>query len=194
MLNIEEVWTSFHSPLHKFITGKTGDAAAADDILQDVFVKILKRLDTLQEEEKLRAWMYQITRNAIVDYYRKEKRLDELPDQLPDQLPEQFEPAENNLNQELSACLQPFLDQLPAKHREALVLTELNGYSQKEVSEMLNISYSGVKSRVQRGRQKLKDILEACCHFECDRYGNILDIVPHHSPECARDDSCSCNH
>ncbi|PZD97364.1 RNA polymerase sigma factor SigZ [Paenibacillus sambharensis] len=189
MLNIEEVWTSFHSPLHKFIVGKTGNRAAADDILQDVFVKILKRLDTLQEEEKLRAWMYQITRHAIVDYYRKEKRMEELPEQLSEQL----EQEEHNLNQEFSACLMPFLDELPAKYREALILTELNGCSQKDVSDMLNISYSGAKSRVQRGRQKLKEILEACCHFEHDRYGNILDIVPRQAPVCEEENTCSCS-
>ncbi len=173
MVKVDQIWESYHAPLKKFIVGKTRNAAAADDILQNVFLKILTHLHDLKQQQKLKAWMYQITRNAIIDYYRKEKPTDELPFDLP----EQIEHGESNLNQEFSACVKPFLEQLPKKYREALVLTEFKGYSQKQMSDMLQISVSGAKSRVQRGRLKLKELLQACCHFELDRYGNILDIA-----------------
>ena len=131
--------------------------------------------------------MYQITRNAIIDYYRKEKPADELPFDLP----EQIENEESNLNLEFSACVKPFLEQLPEKYREALVLTEFKGYSQKQMSDMLQISVSGAKSRVQRGRLKLRELLQACCHFELDRYGNILDIAESND-KSVQTSSCGC--
>jgi len=188
MLQVEQVWHSFHHPLKQFIVSKTGNDAAAEDILQDVFIKILNQLQNLKQEHKIKAWIYQITRNAIIDYYRKEKRLEELPADLP----ERIETENQNLNKEISACLRPFLEQLPEKYREALVLTEFDGHSQKELSELLGISFSGAKSRVQRGRQKLRELLDACCRFELDRYGNILDITPLGNCKSNKSVSCEC--
>ena len=61
------------------------------------------------------------------------------------------------------------------KYNEALYFTEIKGFSQKELAEKLNISYSGAKSRVQRGRILLKNLLTECCTFHVDAYGTIID-------------------
>jgi len=70
-------------------------------------------------------------------------------------------------------CIKPFIAQLPQKYQEALVKTEFENLSQKELASQLNISYSGAKSRVQRGKEKLKQLILTCCDFPSDNYGNL---------------------
>lgn len=95
---------------------------------------------------------------------------------MPDVLHFNDSAEEENFTKEATVCIRSTIKRLPEKYREALELTEFQGLSQKELSEKLGISYSGAKSRVQRGRGKLKQLLEGCCHIEADRYGNIVDF------------------
>jgi RNA polymerase sigma-70 factor, ECF subfamily len=74
---------------------------------------------------------------------------------------------------------------LPEPYREALVLTEFDGLSQQQLAERLGISLSGAKSRVQRGRQQLKEMLHECCTFEFDRRGKVIDCTPRTKTKCA---------
>jgi RNA polymerase sigma-70 factor (ECF subfamily) len=111
----------------------------ADDILQEVFLKIHRNLDTLAAETRLSAWLYQITRNAIIDYYRHRIPVEDLPD-----LAIETEASDND-GRELVACLKPMLTNLPEKYRQALWLTEFEGVSQKALSEQLGLSFSGTK-------------------------------------------------
>ena len=86
--------------------------------------------------------------------------------------------AAQDIQEEVIACLRPMIDDLPENYRQAIVLTEYEGLTQKEISQKLGLSLSGAKSRVQRAREKLKGTLLACCHFDFDRLGNILDYQP----------------
>jgi RNA polymerase sigma-70 factor, ECF subfamily len=184
-MELDEVWNNFHGQLQTFIRRRTRRPQDADDILQNVYVKILTQLQTLRDEQKLHAWIFQITRNTLIDYYRKEKHLEELPEEIP-----VLRESETNLNQELLKCLKSFIERLPEKYRQAIQLTEYEGYTQKQLSELLDISFSGAKSRVQRGRQKLKELIFACCQLELDRFGNILDYYPN-KPTVSRE-CCNC--
>jgi RNA polymerase sigma-70 factor (ECF subfamily) len=76
---------------------------------------------------------------------------------------------------ELIPCIKEMLDSLPNDYRQALILTEYQGLTQKELGEKLGISLSGAKSRVQRAREKLKTMLLNCCHFQFDRLGRVID-------------------
>jgi len=167
----EKVWKEYHSKLLAFIAKRVGDSSAAEDILQDVFERIHSRMDSLKEAEKLESWLYQITRNAVIDHYRTRKPSVELPEWISQ--PE----ADTSVQarQELEACLRPMIEQLPAKYRTALVLSELEGKTQLEVSKQQDISLSGAKSRVQRGRSLLEGIMFECCQFEFDHQGKVID-------------------
>ncbi len=189
-MNIEHLWEQFHDPLKGFVLKRIPPHYAADDIVQDVFVKIATHIDTLKDEDKVQVWIYQITRNAIRDYYRKQRPTEKLPIEL-----EAESEFEEDFSEEISACIRPMINRLPDKYREAIELTELKGMTQKELSEQLGISFSGAKSRVQRGREKLKGLLTACCHIEADRYGNIIDFQKDNSQDdqnCPVD-TCGCN-
>ncbi|HKF37839.1 MAG TPA: RNA polymerase sigma factor SigZ [Ktedonobacteraceae bacterium] len=145
--------------------------------LQDVFLKIHTHIDTLREADKLQSWIYQIARNAIHDYYRMHQTALELPEMsyMPD---DRFD----DVVSELIPCIQHMIDDLPADYRQALILTEYEGLTQKELAERLGISLSGAKSRVQRAREKLKIMLLNCCHFEFDRLGRVINYWPHCCP------------
>ncbi|MBI3135931.1 MAG: sigma-70 family RNA polymerase sigma factor [Bacteroidetes bacterium] len=155
-MQTERVWNAFKDQLFRFILSRVKDSDAAADILQDVFVKIHLNLKNLQTENKLTSWLYQITRNAIVDHFRQTRPVAEISD-LPDDVPDE----KNYLKFE--KCILGFVKELPDKYREALLKTELGKLSQKEYAEELGISYSGAKSRVQRAKEELRELFISCC-------------------------------
>ena len=167
----EKVWQEYHSRLRAFINSRISDDAAADDILQNVFLKMHTGLASLKDDTKLKSWLYQITRNTIIDYFRSLKPTVEIPDRL---LEPENDPSETVI-QELLECLQPMIQALPEKYREAVTLSELKGLKQREVGELQGISVSGAKSRVQRGRALLKKMLTECCRFKFDPGGRIIE-------------------
>ena len=167
----EQVWETFSRPLHQFIQRRVPDPYSAEDILQDVFLKIHTHIDTLRTQDRLTSWIYQITRNAIADYYRAQRPTAELAETLPaaDEL------VDEDVVHQLSPCVAAMVAALPEVYREALRLTEYQGLSQKALSEQLGISFSGAKSRVQRARHMLHERLLACCRVELDGRGAIVD-------------------
>jgi RNA polymerase sigma-70 factor (ECF subfamily) len=179
MESLDQVWRDYHSGLLSFIRSRVGAADLAEDILQDVFVKAHSRLDTLANADRIQSWLYQIARNTIIDYYRTRKSAEPLPDELPQR------PEHNDDEwQELGKCVLPMIGMLPEGYRDALVLSEINGLPLKEVAERLNLSLPGAKSRVQRGREKLKSVFLDCCHFKFDCRGKPIDWSPKEG--CAR--------
>ncbi len=172
-------WEEFHGKLFGFINKRVKDKDTANDILQDVFVKIHLKLDTLTDEEKITSWVYQITRHSILDHFKKQKIQIDLPENLADNQ------GEKTFNDEVGNCLKTMIEDLPSDSKEAIIQTELGELSQKEYSEKLGISYSGTKSRVQRARQQLHQLFTECCTIESDKYGNIMEHV------CHKD--CGCN-
>jgi RNA polymerase sigma-70 factor (ECF subfamily) len=170
-----QLWETFSAPIQQFILRRVPDPYSAEDILQDVFLKIHTRIDTLHQQDRVAAWIYQIARNAIADYYRGQRPTIDLSETLP----VQDEQLDDDVVRELLPCVAAIVDALPDAYREALRLTEYQGLSQKDLSERLGISFSGAKSRVQRARAKIKQQLLDCCHFELDHAGRIIDYQPH---------------
>lgn len=170
---LETIYTDFHSKLHRFIAGRVPDPDTADDILQDVYLKIHAKIGGLRAEDRLKSWVYQITRNAIIDYYRRACPQDELTESLASPLDD-----EPDAVSQLASSVKGMLGCLDDKYREALELTELQGLSQVELATRLDITVSGAKSRVQRAREKLKEAFLDCCHFEFDRLGKVVDYHP----------------
>jgi RNA polymerase sigma-70 factor (ECF subfamily) len=177
---IDTLWTTLNTPLERFIRSRVPDAQTADDLLQDVYIKIHTHLDGVRDEERLRAWVYQIARNVIHDYYRSHKPTDELPDALI----QVEDDDDEDITEQLAISVRGMIDLLPAEYREALILTEIDGLTQAELAARLGISVSGAKSRVQRGRKLLRALLYECCHFEFDRQGKVIDYYPRCN-ECA---------
>ena len=172
-LNVR-VWNEISTELRKFVFRKVKDRDVANDIVQDVFIKVQSKISQLRETEKIAGWIFQITRHTITDYFRSKPKtltIDEL----------QWDNETQDLNDCVAFCLNKLMYTLPEKYRDAVVLTEIEDLSQTELAARLGISYSGAKSRVQRGRQMLKDKLTDLYHIKTDSYGNIIvceDKVP----------------
>lgn len=132
-------------------------------------MKIQRSSHQLDSVNNFRAWIYSIAKNTITDYYRSERRTAEMPEHL------SYPEDEEQTLKEISSCLVPMIENLPGIYREAVTLSEIKGFSQKEVADIQGISYSGAKSRVQRGREMLKDMMLKCCRFEFDRKGSVVD-------------------
>lgn len=160
-------WTEHKARLRNYIAKHVRERDAVDDILQDVFIKAHTSLHTVKSHGSLAAWLYRIAANAIADHYRMQKPSEEISDELA--APE----SEPDYVGDLAACLQPLINDLPETYRAALVLSEIEGLPQKEVAERLGLSLSGAKSRVQRGREKLRQNLSECCDIETGKNGIV---------------------
>ena len=170
---LDDSWTDTLDRLHAFVAARVDDRELAADITQDVIVRSIAS-GALERVDNPAAWLYRSARNAVIDHYRTRRRhaslegLDAWPEQDVDGLP-------NDATRELSRCLQPMLDQLPAAARDALMRVDVDGETQLRAARELGLSLSGMKSRVQRARRDLKDLLEQCCAVEVDRRGSIAD-------------------
>ncbi|GAP12110.1 RNA polymerase sigma factor, sigma-70 family [Bellilinea caldifistulae] len=170
----ETVWATYKSRLLDFIQKRVGDRMTSEDILQEVFLRIYSNLPSLKDATRLQGWIYQITRNAIVDYYRAKRPSQPLPEWLV-ALPTE---EEQSVEKELACCLLPMIDELPEKYREAILLAEIEGIAQSKIAQSQQISPSAVKSRVQRGRRMLKKMFEDCCRFVYDVRGTLMFYEP----------------
>ena len=177
---LEQIWHEFAAKLGQFIRARVADPATAEDILQDVFVKIQARLGQLKDPAKLPGWIFLIARNAIIDHYRTRKETVALPETLAAEVEPQSGETDG-----LTAAFRRMIDSLPEPYREAVVRTEFDGWTQQQLAARLGISLSGAKSRVQRGRKQLKQMLDDCCTFEFDRRRKVIDCAPRGKTECA---------
>ncbi|SKA93980.1 RNA polymerase, sigma subunit, SigZ [Caloramator quimbayensis] len=172
------IFEDFSTLLSKYIKRHVSCKEDAEDILQDVLLKIYNNIENLNDNEKIYAYIYKIARNSIYDYYRKQNKSNE------NYTPElEYFLDDETANREISRCVKSMVDYLPEKYRQAIILTEFQGLTQKEVSEILKISLSGVKSRVQRARKLLKKMLYECCNLEFDSLGNVIDFE-HKTKDC----------
>ena len=178
-MNIEQIIAEFKQELFGFVFKQVKDEDAAKDIHQEILIKIFTKHQSLKNEESLKSWIYQIARNTITDYFRKNSFTDT-------EISENYVYSDNDFmkEDELMPCLKPFIQQLRPNYKQALEFTYLENNSQKELAEKLNFSHSGAKSTVQRARQELRKKFEQCCKIEVDKYGSILSVMPKTNCSC----------
>jgi len=168
-----DFWEESKTPLRSFIKNRVAKEADVEDILQEVFLKLISNIDKLIDNQKMYAWIYKITQNTIIDYYRKNRRDTELKS-LSAETTLVLE-EELTSNKEIAFCLKNMVEELPDIYKQAIVLTAFENHTQKEYSDIAGISLSGAKSRVQRARSLLKEMVLGCCTLEIDRLGNIIE-------------------
>jgi len=160
--------------MHAFIARRIGDHHAAEDLAQDVLLRLHRHLPKLRDQERVDAMAYAIARNAITDHYRRGGRRRETPIEDPDLfVAEQAEESDEATDSvaELARCLTPLVDRLEDPYRDAIRLTDLGTLTQAEAADQLGLSVPGMKSRVQRARAKLRARLQACCEVRQDATG-----------------------
>jgi RNA polymerase sigma-70 factor, ECF subfamily len=134
------------------------NSALVDDIAQEVFITVYKNLKHFRFESQFTTWLYRITVNRCKDYLRRMNVR-----KIFSPLDEGYEVSENSTpveNNDISKIVTEAISKLPAKLRMPLILKDIEGFSYQEISETLNCEMGTVKSRIFRGREKLKEILQ----------------------------------
>ncbi|MEM7400473.1 MAG: sigma-70 family RNA polymerase sigma factor [Pseudomonadota bacterium] len=175
MSELNTTWGELRSLLTKYVRTKV-DVDVSEDLVHDILLRVLQNEDALAGAENPTAWIYTVAKNRIADYYRKISginttiEVDDLETVI-----EGLEKMPDSIDNGFTKCLRPLTNRLDPKYKEALLLTDFNEIKQAEAAERIGISISGLKSRVQRGRTKLKKEILACCAIEKDRFGNTID-------------------
>jgi RNA polymerase sigma-70 factor (ECF subfamily) len=176
--------------LRRFVARRVDDEETAEDLVQEIMLRIFHRIGSVRARERLDAWMYQTARNAIVDYYRRSARRELSAGsaaELEPALPAHSEPdPDNDAEREIARCLKPLLGRLTPGYRQAVELVEFDRLPQRIAAERLGVSVSGLKSRVQRARQQLKAMLTDCCAIELDSRRHVHGYQP-------RETGCGCD-
>lgn len=170
------LWEQFSAPLRAFVARRAPRELEPDDLLQDVFLRIQEHLPKLRDADRIDAWIFQIARNVLADAFRRRTRREALSDRDGNDLvPAATDGDDDNSAQaSLASCLSTMICELPERYREAIELTEIRGMTQAEAARRLGISVSGMKSRVQRGREHLKGIIGEFCRVETDVRGGVI--------------------
>jgi RNA polymerase sigma-70 factor, ECF subfamily len=189
---VEEArWRELRARLHGFAGRRVGNPEEAEDVVQDVFVRMQRNIDALSSAERLDAWAFRIARNAIADHYRSPtNRRDVVTGEEAARVMDGLavdgaggEPP-NDARAEMARCIAPMVRGLPDNYRRAIELTELEGMTQA-AAERLGLSLPGAKSRVQRGRARLRAMLLRCCEIETDRRGRVAAFETRDGEGCA---------
>jgi RNA polymerase sigma-70 factor (ECF subfamily) len=181
-------WNELEARLRPYVARRVASAAEVDDILQTIFVRMHQGLSGLKDGERFGGWVYRIAEHVIVDSARARARE---PLVSVEEVPERTNPDAADDSEALQAalgeCVALFVARLPSPYREAVTLTELQGLTQSEAADMLGISLSGMKSRVQRGRARIREMFDECCRISVDCRGRVVECEPRSLEEIPSD-------
>jgi RNA polymerase sigma-70 factor, ECF subfamily len=190
--DLVEAWNAMRERLLAFVVSRVETPQDAEDIVQEVFIKIGRAIGGLRDEQRLEAWIYQMTRNAIIDHRRALARAGTLHVRLAaERAWTGAEPqADSSADEDpalsaLTGCLAPLLERLPEHDRQAIRLVEYEGLTQVEAARRTGISVSGMKSRVQRARSRLRQLLTDCCTIAMDVRGAVRQVRAEGPCPCA---------
>ena len=180
----ESAFRDFRLALSRFLTKRLDHPDDVQDLLQEVFVRVVRNEKALKEANIPLAWLYSVTHSVLIDHYRKNNRA---PLYVGKDLSEVIahEP-DDDFHAEFDKCLRPLVDDLPETYRDALIFTDIEGRKQTEFAIENSLNKSTVKSRVQRGRKLLKQAILNCCSVEYDSQNKLVEV----RPDCSGTTSC----
>ena len=189
MPSTDQAYREMRARLRAFIARRVADPETADDLTQDVMLRLARQgLDDLDDPV---AWLYRVARNALVDHYRKRRDpepigLDHRP--LDRAATNPFAEDHAIARRELARCLPPLIEHLREPYRSAVQAVDLDGMTHHAAAQLAGISVPGMKSRVQRGRRQLRQLLMDCCTIELSATRGVTDYnspsgcTPGHCP------------
>jgi len=193
------VWPEIERHLRPFVLRRLSNPDDAGDVLQEIYLRIQTGLTSLRDTERFGPWVYQVARSALADHGRSQARHHPAAPSTSDPVSpvSSGEEQEHDAERELARYLAVFVAALPSPYREAITLTELEGMTQTDAAALLGLSPSGMKSRVQRGRRQLQELLRACCEIALDQRGRVMSFerrTDGRVPDtcCAELERCKC--
>jgi RNA polymerase sigma-70 factor (ECF subfamily) len=200
-LTVEDVWRRFGAEVRSFVRRRVSNPHLADDLVADILLRVHRNLGTLDDSDRVAAWLFRIARNVIIDEYRRAGDDREVLEAAPgDHVAidtDDFADAEK-VQQELANCVRPMLEYLSPEYRRALQMTDLDGVTQAAAAQEEGISVSGMKSRVQRARKQLAELFTQCCALTLDTRGFPMEYTPrancgHDEDRNQADSGCGCH-
>ncbi|MFY0611560.1 MAG: sigma-70 family RNA polymerase sigma factor [Hyphomicrobiaceae bacterium] len=171
----DDEWHKIERQLRTYVRSRV-DPAWIDDVVGNILVRLVQNAQALSKADNLAAYVQQVSKNAVVDHYRRRSVEHRVLSQVQADAAGTIHSNDVQAAEAaISRCLFPFIAELPPRYRNALTLTEIKQLSQKEAADRLGLSVSGLKSRVQRGRSLLKRAVSQCCLVEIDRRGGVMD-------------------
>ncbi len=180
--SVEEAWLAYQQKLLGFIASKVESKENAEELLNDVFIKLTEAINKNTPPDNISAWLYHVTKNSIIDYYRTKKRFEPLAENLVENSVASNE--EMDTIKQLSQCILPMIKALPETYQQPLMLSEIEGYKYQEVATTLGISVPAVKSRILRGREKLHKSMGSCCTIHKNDSNETVDYDKNMGSSC----------
>ena len=169
-MQTQDIWNIYSNDIKYFILSKVKDVVLADDLLQETFIKIHTKLDTLKDDDKLKSWLFAIARYTVLDYFRNNNITYEFTE-----IDMVFE--DQKLEHTKEDCLRGIIKSLPKKYREPLFLSDIKGIKQSQISEQLHLPLPTVKSQIQRGRKLIAQGFIDCCDFKVNNAGYLIGEI-----------------
>jgi len=169
-MNTNQVWETYHQDIKLFLLSRIKSEEVVDDVLQDTFIKIHTKLDSLQDDNKLKSWVFTIARNTMLDYFRTNKLSTELQEF-------NIKVEEESQTHDEKDCLYRIIKRLPKKYRDPLFLADIKGKKQAEVASQLKLPLPTAKSRIQRARKLIAKGYMECCDFKMNQQGHLVGEV-----------------
>ncbi|MEO9076423.1 MAG: sigma-70 family RNA polymerase sigma factor [Gelidibacter sp.] len=161
------VWDLYAMDVKRFILSKVKDNVLADDLLQETFLKIHTKLETLKDPDKIKAWVFSIARHTVMDYFRNNNPKYSISEDV-------LAVDELNSDHTKEDCLHGIIKALPKKYREPLILFDIQGLKQAQISERLQLPLPTVKSQIQRARKLIAQGFVDCCDFKINDKGYLV--------------------
>ncbi len=166
-LSTSKVWEDFYTDLYFFTLRRVKNKDVTNDILQNSFIKIHRNLNKLQQPNKVRQWVFQITRNEIANFHKGNKT--------------HAKPLDvNETTKDFLCCFDRFVEELPEIYKAVILPVYFQGKKQAEVAKDLGISLPNLKARIRRAKHILKERFTSCCKYVSNEKGQLIG-----EPDCA---------
>ena len=175
--------------LRAFVRRRVADPYAAEDVAQEVLLRVHRHGGALRDPAALEGWAFRVARNAVADHHRARRPETPTADAAVLDRPEPAPAPESDDDADalarLARCLPALVRRLPPADRQALELCDLGGLTQAQAAARLGLTLPGMKARVQRARRRLRDLVLSCCDVALDARNRVVGYVA--PPDC----SCS---
>lgn len=169
-MRTQQIWETYEQDIRRFVLSKVKDETIADDILQETFIKVHTKIHTLNDEAKLKAWIFSIANSTVMDHFRHKVNINVLSHG------EGFIDDEIHVHDEKD-CLRGIINSLPKKYRDPLFLSDIKGMKQADIAKQLNLPLPTTKSRIQRARKQIVQGYMKCCDFKINEQGFLVGEV-----------------
>ena len=169
-MNYREIHNQYYAKVRKFVLASVKYEWVADDVVQETFVRIQEKLDSVKDPSRISSWIFRIAYNLCQDHFRQSTKSPKREGISQERMETSKEASiQKELEQrQMGQCVQNHMNLLPESLRTVLILYDIMDFSHQEIVEILGTTIENTKVRLHRARKRLKAILEEQCAFEVD--------------------------